>query len=215
MNRKTLLPAQALLLALVMGCVTVGNGELATETRTVSSFSNVVANNGLLVAISIDPMTAGDVELDVAAESNLLEFISTTVDAETLTATVTESVDSTLQMRVVGSAAGLGDASVNNGATLDIDGLDQATLTLETDNGASLRATGTVDELALIADNGGSATLTDLTATTAIVEVDNGASATICVSGTVTGAVDNGASLTVQCGGETSGVTVANGGVLQ
>jgi hypothetical protein len=215
MSSKTLLVPQALVLSLVVGCgVVIGNGEQATEARTVSEFSSVVADNGLLVAISIDPMASGDVELDVAAESNLIDFITTTVEDDTLTATVTESVDSTLQMRVVGVASGLAEATANNGATLDIDGVDQAAITLESDNGASLRAIGTVDELSLISNNGGSATLTDLEASSAIVEVDNGASATICVTGSITGSVENGADLTVQCGGDTSGLTVRSGGAL-
>jgi Putative auto-transporter adhesin, head GIN domain len=74
---KTSLPL-ALAACLVEACstqTTTGNGQAQTETRTVSAFSKVQNKTSLSVTV-----TPGPTAVSVTADSNLLPFITTTVN---------------------------------------------------------------------------------------------------------------------------------------
>lgn len=201
--------------AIWAGCGTVdGDYQLATETRTVSPFTLVNANDGVEVTLTVDSGQTGDVSLDVSAESNLLGSVVTSVSEDTLTVGVNGSVQAHLPITVVGTVSDISGAQVNNGATLAIEGIDRETLALGSQDGATLTANGSVDSLIVTSADGALISCDDLTATTAEVGLNNGASAIVCVTGQVTGSVDNGATLTVICGGSTSGVTTSNGGTV-
>ena len=198
------------------GCVGLaGDGDRAAETRTVSVFTTVDVNNGLELTLTIDPSATGDVDLEVSAESNLIDYISTTVAEGALTADTTEDLRPTLSMELSGVTADVSEADVNNGAVLVIDGLERASFRAQSDNGADLEASGAVEESVVVSDNGAMVNLSDLKATSAAVDINNGAFAILCVSGAVTGTVNNGATLVVECGGDSSGVSEKNGGVVQ
>jgi hypothetical protein len=173
-----------------------GNGDVVTETRSVSAFDAVHANNGVQVSFTIDPAATGDVNLEVTTDSNLQEFLTTEVTGNRLTVSAdrTGGVSTTEAFEVSGIVAVLTDVSADNGAQLEV--------------------TGTVGDVTVSADNGARINAEALTATTAAIEADNGAQMSVCASGAVSGEVRNGARLTVLCGGSFSGVETSDGGTV-
>lgn len=158
-----------------------GNGDGFTETRTVSDFDKVNANNGVNVILTVDPTATGDVDLEVTTDSNLQEFLTTRVSGSKLTASSNRQVTPTQGWDVSGSVAALKEVSA--------------------DDGAEVNLTGSVDEVTLKADNGGLIDGEDFKAATVKVDADNGAKVTVCVTGEITGDATNGAEVTVLCGG--------------
>jgi hypothetical protein len=184
------------LLAAVSCSELEGSGEVVTETRTVSDFTALEANNGVTVTLTIDPQAAGEVDLTVTTDSNLMEYLTTRVSGGRLTVSVDRSdrVMTTTGFEVLGAVRALDELEVNNGAEATIIGTAPS-ITLDINNGARLRGD-------------------DLEVGDAAVDVNNGASAVICATGTVTGEVANGADLSVRCGGDFSAVETSGGGLV-
>jgi hypothetical protein len=160
-----------------------GNGDLVTETRNVSDFDALRANNGVHVVITVDSTATGDVALEVTTDSNLQEFLTTKVSGNKLTVSSNRfgGVTPTGGFDVLGSVAAIDDVSVDNGARVEITG-SAGNVTLSANNGAQLDA-GAFE------------------AATVEVDADNGAQMTVCATEEVSGEVTNGANLTVLCGG--------------
>lgn len=170
-----------------------GNGDGTTETRTVSEFDSVQADNGVRVVLTIDATATGEVDLEVTTDSNLQEFLTTKVSSSRLSVSSDRigGVTPTQGFDVTATVAAIEDVSVDNGARVEI--------------------TGSVAELTLSVNNGAHFNGKAFEATTVDVDIDNGAQATICATGEVTGEVTNGAQLTVHCGGNTR-VDTSDGG---
>ena len=173
-----------------------GNGDVVTETRTVSAFDAVHANNGVQVFFTVDATATGDVNLEVTTDSNLQEFLTTEVSGTRLTVSSdrTGGVTATQAFDVSGSVAPLIDVSADNGAQVEV--------------------TGPIDDVSLSADNGAQIHGEALDAATVAVDADNGAQISVCATGAVSGEVKNGARLTVLCGGSISGVETSDGGTV-
>ena len=196
MGRKiTLAIFGALILAACSGSLE-GNGDVVTETRTVSDFDVVRADNGVQVSLALDPAATGDVVLTVATDSNLQEFLITEVTSSTL--------------KVAPNRTG----GVTPSGPLDVSGTVDIATDVSADNGARVEIAGSLSDVTLSADNGAQIDGEKLETTAATIDADNGAQISVCVSGTVTGGVRNGASLKVLCGGSTSGVETSDGGAV-
>jgi len=193
---------------------TEGNRELATETRTVSSFDRVDSNDGVETILTIDPAQSGDVTLEVTAESNLLPAINTNVSNGLLGVGVNGTIQSNLPITVIGVVNDISEAQAHNGSVLVVEEIDRDTLTVGAVDGAMLTASGAVNSLSVGGSGGASLSCADLMAIDAQVGLSDGASAVVCASGEVIGSVENGATLTVLCGGDTSGVTTSDGGAV-
>lgn len=197
-----------------VGCV-VGNGNVVSEVREVADFDAVRIDNGLELELSVSPDAADPVELEVSAESNLLDAITTEVRGTRLVADVRTGVAARRPMTLRATVSTLDEVFADNAAEVDGTGLEAATLEVSSNNGAFVTLDGTTGRLDVESNNGAEVALGDLTADTATVEVNNGATATICVTGDVVGEVNNGATLTVLCGGDAFGVRARNGGEVR
>lgn len=196
-------PSTYQLMALVVAAITLGactnsalqgNGDVVSENRTVSEFDALDAADGAWVYLTIDEGVTGDVELEVTTDSNLMEFLKTSVSGQTLKVVPERpgGVSTTEGFEVTATIAAVSDLAVNNGAHATI--------------------TGSAAEVNLTADNGAWVHGEAFEADMVKVDVNNGAHVTVCATGSVAGDVDNGAELTVGCGGDASGVNTANGG---
>jgi hypothetical protein len=176
------------------GSPVTGNGEVVTETRTVSSFDAVSVNNGARVILTVGALDAGDVDLAVTTDSNLLKFVTTEVRGGTLKVSIDGDggVSSSQGSEVSSTVAALRDISVNNGASAEV--------------------VGAVSDLTLSANNGALFDGEGLEAATVSVDVDNGALVAVCATGSVSGQVTNGAGLTVTCGGDVTDIDTSDGG---
>jgi len=173
-----------------------GNGDVVTETRTVSDFDTVRADNGVQVSLTIDPAATGDVVLAVTTDSNLQEFLITEVTVSTLRVTPDRS------------------GGVTPSGAFDVSGTVDIVTDVSVDNGAQVEIAGSLSDVTLSADNGAQLDGEKLETTTATIDANNGAQISVCVSGTATGKVKNGARLKVLCGGSTSGVETSGGGTV-
>ena len=173
-----------------------GNGDVVTETRTVSDFDIVRADNGVQVSLAVDPAATGDVVLTVTTDSNLQEFLITEVTGSTL--------------RVAPDRSG----GVTPSGAFDASGTVDIVTDVSVDNGAQVEIAGSLSDVTLSADNGAQLDGEKLETTTATIDADNGAKISVCLSGTATGEVKNGANLKVLCGGNTSGVETSDGGAV-
>lgn len=173
-----------------------GNGDVVTESRTVSSFEALDATNGVHVILTIDPTVTGDAVLAVTTDSNLQEFLTTEVTGNTLkvSADRTGGIAADQGLEVAGTVARLIDVSADDGAKVNI--------------------TGSGDAIALSANDGADINAEGFAVTTATVTADNGAQMAVCATGAVTGDVKNGADLVVRCGGEIGSVSTSDGGTV-
>ncbi len=203
------------LITLTAGCGTIGNGSLAHETRAVSDFSAAEAHNGVSLFLAVDTSAPGKVELEVSAESNLLNLIQTRVSRDVLDVDVSGVTTAHFDMEVAGTVAELQEAAAFDGAHIDVLGISGSTFDIQAYDGAVAEVSGMTEHLTLVADDGGQARAGLLTANTASVFVDNGASGVVCATGKVTGSVNNGGKLVVECGGDSSGVDTDNGGSVR
>jgi len=218
MSLRTALVALALSAPLA-GCIpgvgVLGNGDVVSETRAVTTFSALDVSNSLEVTIEVDPTAALEVDLTLEAESNLIEFVRTEVTGEVLDATVVEPVTPTETMRITGTVALIDGVRASNSSDVAIDGVDVPTFEVNASNSSRVAVRGGADLLILDVQNSADADLEDLTVIDAEVDLSNSADATICASGVVTGRVTNSASLTVLCGGDASAVEVTNSGSVE
>ena len=196
-----------------LGPITGDNIE-TSEVRSVPTFTQVSTDQGVDVYLSIDAGAGASIELELSAESNLIELIETEVEGSELRVDADPDIRANLPMRVSASVADIARARANNAGRVILDGVARESLELDANNGASLTAKGSAEALTLTANNGSNIDTAELSASSARVDVNNGASASVCVSGLITGEVNNGASLRVSCGGDTSGVEVKNGGSI-
>lgn len=182
------------MLSAACGSTLKGNGEVVTETQSVSAFDSLDVDNGAEVFIAVDPTVNGDVDLAVTAESNLIEFLKTEVR------------DSELQVSPDR------DGGMRSSRGFEVSGTVAALDRVTVDNGAEVTVTGPVDDVTLEVDNGGRIDAEGLEATSASINADNGAQIIVCAVGKLTGDVTNGAELTVRCAGDTRAMNTSDGG---
>jgi hypothetical protein len=189
--------ALAMLGALILSACSAsleGDGDVVTETRTVSDFDVVHADNGVHMVLTVDSAATGDPILSVTTDSNLQEFLVTNVTGSTLNV----SSDRNGGVRPTGA--------------FDVSGTVDVITDVSVDNGAQVEVTGVISDVRLSADNGAQLDGSNLEVGSVEIGADNGAQITVCSSGTVSGEVRNGAQLMVLCGGNVSGVQTSNGG---
>lgn len=173
-----------------------GDGNVVTETRAVPDFESVVADNGVQVSLTVDPSATGDPLLSVTTDSNLQEFLITSVTDSTLTISTDRS------------------GGVGPSGSFNVSGAVDVITEISVDNGAQVEVIGVLRDIRLSADNGAQLDGNRLETASATIHADNGARMSVCASDAVTGTVRNGAQLTVRCGGSYGGVQISDGGTV-
>ena len=171
-----------------------GDGDVVTETRSVSDFDAIHADNGVQVSLTVDSTATGDPDLSVTTDSNLQEFLSAKVTGSTLTISSNRS------------------GGVRPSGAFDVSSTVDFITDVSVDNGARLDVTGSLSDVTLSADNGAQLDGDTLEAATVVVDANNGAQISVCATETVSGKVRNGARVTVRCGGDVGSVTTSGGG---
>jgi|GEM_PF-6617029 len=173
-----------------------GDGNVSTEIRTVNDFDAVDATNGVSVVLSIDSTASGDVALEVTTDSNIQEFLTTTVSGTELTVTTDRA------------------GGVTPSRSFDVSGTVAIIRAVSADDGAEVTLLGPVDDVTLAANGGAVIDAQKMGAVNVNVNADNGAKISICVTGAVIGHAKNGADVTIFCGGDLSGVETSDGGTV-
>lgn len=180
-----------ILMAFMAAC-TGGSGNIVTETRDVGDFDGVDISGGLAVELAIQAGSPTRV-VSVHFDDNLQDKIRT------------EVVDGTLIIEANGSFA-----VTDSGRMVEIEVPSLAALVVS--GGASVRGVGSVDGLAVQADGGSRADLSDLVVQAMQVSVSSGANLQVTTETSIEGEVSGGASLTINGDPVTRDLDVSGGG---
>lgn len=170
------------------GGVVVGSGEVTSEVRKVSDFSEVEAHGG----VRLELVNGGTHSVVVTAQPNLLPITTTTVAGSRLTVDTTSGYTTTQGITVKVTTPSLRAISLSGGTTATGEGLTAASLSVESSGGARLTLSGTADDLDVQASGGAILELGSLRVKTAKVELSGGVVATVNVSSSLSGNASGG-----------------------
>lgn len=213
---RSIIRAPWLLSVLVLAaCIPgiAGSGRVVTEDRTVPAWTKLAVHNGMTVTTSV-----GTPSLTVRTDDNLLGYIETFVEGDTLVvrqrpgtalySTVAEvfisnpaleSVEVTGGSHLVGVATPTMEfrMTVSGGSHAEVVGLSSDWMRFDTSGGSHATASGGVRELVLVDSGGSHVNAASLTASIATVNVSGGSHLDLTVSNTIEGDVSGGSHVTV------------------
>lgn len=172
-----------------------GSGNIISETRTLSGFQQVNANNSITANI-----TAGtDFRVEVSADDNAIDRIVTRVDGDVLviqpeSGTSFRNVQATVNVTMPVLQAARGD----NSSVIGVSGFQDttATLVLDATNSSTITGSGTtVKELVVDLSNSSRAELFGMSALSAGIVVSNSSKLDLAVSELIAGTVVNASTL--------------------
>jgi hypothetical protein len=144
-----------------------GSGVSKTETREVGSFDSV--SHDFVGEVSVRQGEESSVV--VTADDNLLPLVETTVDEGVLVIKTKESFSSSLGIRVEVTAPTLKSLVVKGVGSLQAEGLNAESLTVDLSGVGSLKASGKVKKLTANLSGVGGADLNELIAESVTVSV--------------------------------------------
>jgi Putative auto-transporter adhesin, head GIN domain len=187
---RTALPLLILLGVLAAGCDARDAGPATTETRDVSAFSRVEAEDG----VDVHVVVGGAPGLRVRAGRNVIEDVRTEVERGTLRVWQQGSGwsgDIDVDVRV----PALDGLSASDGVDLDAEGIAGAALDIAARDGADVKASGEIERLALRVEDGADADLAWLRAADVRASLADGADASVFASRSLEAQVSDGADL--------------------
>jgi hypothetical protein len=143
-----------LMIALLSGCRGInnlggvqGSGKAKTETRNVSGFKKIKAENALNVEVSVQK----DFALTVEADDNLLEHIKTEVSGDTLTISIKDGISPKTKLNVKVSLPELKDLDISGASTANVSGVKTDSLKLNASGASKIKIDGEAKSLEAIA----------------------------------------------------------------
>ncbi len=182
----------ATIVAAIVGLVLLGGclGPTASEQRAVGSFSSISASNGIEVHVTVG---AGP-SLTVTAAQSVLKRVSTTVEGDRLTISLSGSQHS---VKVEVATPTLTGIDASSSASIVAEGVAGDEMRIGVSSQATVTASGSTNRLTLNASSQSTAKLADLAATSAVAHLSSQARAAVRASDSVTGDVTSQARLTV------------------
>jgi hypothetical protein len=145
--KKTVFVIVILLVALASGCNKIGNiggikgsGNVKTETRSVSNFKEIKAENAVELEITVQK----DFSLTVEADDNLLDQVKTEVSGNTLKISTNDSINSKNKIKIKISLPELTDLDVSGASTANISGAKTDSLELDASGASRIKIDGEV-----------------------------------------------------------------------
>ena len=145
-----------------------GSGIAATQTREVPDFSGVDLAGTNNVTIQV----GGEQSVVVHADNNLLDNVTTEVQAGTLVIANTDSFTTKSPMSVEITVPTLETLDLSGSGNIAADDIRASGLTVTLSGSGTLRASGTADRLVVTLDGSGDAQLEQLVAQDAIAVVN-------------------------------------------
>ena len=189
-----------------------GEGPVTSETRSVTPFTRVDVNNGILLTIRIDPgLRIGATQpVEVSAQQNLLSIIKTEVLGDTLRIQSSEGFQTSERVEITIVTSTLQGVTLSGGSNGTVEGLDADQFQISLSGGSVLTAGGQADSVVVSASGGSRTELDGLTARTATVDASGGSRVNLRATDTVTGSASGGSHVSV-AGGATLNVTSSGG----
>ena len=120
-----------------------GSGKSATEHRTVSKFSSIDAKGSFDVDVQVGPATS----VTITGDDNLLKFVETKVDGDTLVLSTTKNFSTKTEMKVKVTVPSLNEFDLHGAGDVKVTGLKQEKVGLHLYGAGDLSAEGTVRDL--------------------------------------------------------------------
>ncbi len=188
-----------------------GEGDVATETRTVDAFTHLSAGSGINVVVS----EGAPQSVTVSAQRNLLPIVRTEVaDGQLVISAKAPGFTTTQPVTVTVLAPRLESMTLSGGSGGELDAAG-GDLALDLSGGATLEGRGRADTLHLTGSSGSTANLTGLAAADAVLDLSGGATAHLSVSNAVTGTASGGATVDLGTKPATVDVTTSGGATIR
>lgn len=192
------------------GGMVVGSGEVTSETRSVSDFTEVEAGGGVQLQLTMGPQ-----RVVVKAQPNIVDITTTEVSGSRLKVETTSGYVSTQGLVVEISLPKLTAVALSGGASVSGAAGSVDKLGLELSGGARADLTGTVTDLDLNASGGAIVELGDLRTTNAQVDLSGGVVATLDVTGRLAGSASGGVVITLKSQPGTQSLDTSGGAVVR
>mgnify|MGYP003394298551 CR=1 FL=1 len=172
----------AVALALVASSCAFGNGDVTTESRSVSAFDSVRVEGAGLLSVH-----GGAQKVEITSDSSILPYVTTTVSGSTLIIGFKPGVSihdpSSLEYDI--TMPSLSGIELDGACDCDIDAFDYDSIriALNGSGGASLRASA--NSIAIDLSGAGSVTASDLAAMAATVKISGVGSVALRVAKTL------------------------------
>lgn len=169
-----------------------GSGNIVLQQREVDPFKSVDVGGVFQVEI----VAQKDFSVEVEADDNLLEFIQTRVDGETLHIESDKRLKSKSPIKVRISAPNIDGLQVSGAAKVSATNLNSDSLKIESSGGSRVTVTGQTMKLTVESSGGARVNAADLAAVDGYVDGSGGSSVEVRVSGDLSSDVSGGASVT-------------------
>lgn len=121
----------------------VGSGNVVTVKHDVADFNKIDVSGVFVVEV-----TRGDVfSVNVTADDNLIPFIRTEVDGETLSIFADKRISKTSELKVIITAPLINEASTSGVAKVTLKGVNNERLELDASGASRITASGTTNTL--------------------------------------------------------------------
>jgi len=146
MMKKTVFVIVILLIVLASGCKIEnlggikGSGNVKTESRNVSGFKEIKAENAVELEITVQK----DFSLTIEADDNLLDQVRTEVSGNTLKISTRDSITSKNKIKVKVSLPDLTDLDLSGASTANVSGVKTDSLKLNANGASRIKIDGEV-----------------------------------------------------------------------
>jgi hypothetical protein len=188
----------------------VGTGDVTSQTRSLSTFTEVFADRGIQLELA-----AGPQQVVVTAQSNIIDITTTEVSGSRLTVETTSGYLTSQGLVVKVTTPDLTAIELSGGASASGTPGHSADLAIKMSGGARATLSGSTASLALQASGGALADLGALHATNATIDLTGGVVATLTVTGALKGSASGGVVLTLTSRPASSDLETSGGAVLR
>jgi hypothetical protein len=159
-----------------------GSGNVITETRDVSGFSEIVVGGSGVVMVEV----TGTESVTIEAEDNIMPLLETDVSNGRLVLDATRSISPTVDIVYTITAADLEGLEVSGSAEVDATGVDAGDFSVDISGSGDVAAAGTLDRLLSLSISGsGAFDGESLTAPQGTVDISGSGNAVVNVTETL------------------------------
>lgn len=156
-----------------------GNGILKKEERTLAKFENIKTDGVFEVYIVCQEKNS---KCSIQTDSNLLEYINTSVENDTLNLTVTKNIETKSLIKIYIYMNNLNKLVFSGSSEIKVTKVNNEKLDLNVEGSGSLSVAGTSSNMSLIMNGSSDINLKDLKTENAKVELGGSGTIIVCAS---------------------------------
>ncbi|CAN5662606.1 head GIN domain-containing protein [soil metagenome] len=158
-------------------CGEKGSGNIQTEKRNVSDFKTVEVGGAFVVEITAQK----DYSLEVEADDNLLHFIKTEFDGETLRIETERKISSSNPIKIRISAPDIENLNISGASKISVVNLDNENLSVDSSGASKISCEGKTNNLTVEMSGASNFEGENLNAEKVIVDASGASKASVSV----------------------------------